>query len=81
MANQRTPRTFSFVIKLWVLDHTRFTLRGRITHVNEAGLDEARDFTRLHEVNSFIGEVLNKNGIQTRASTFWQRWLIFRKRR
>ncbi len=81
MANQRTPRTFSFVIKLWVSDQSQVALRGRITHVNEAGLDEAREFTKLHELNSFIGEVLNKNGIQTRARTFWQRWLIFGKRR
>ena len=82
MANQRTPRTFSFVIKLWKLDQTRFGLRGRITYVNEAGLDEARDFTKLQDVNGFIGEVLNKNGIQTRASTsFWEQWLFSKKRR
>jgi hypothetical protein len=83
MASPREQRkTFSFVIKLWKQDLTRFGLRGRITHVAESGKDEVRDFTRLHEITSFILSILEHQSSQTRVrSSFWKRWSPFKQRR
>jgi hypothetical protein len=75
-------KTFSFVIKLWKQNPTRFGLRGRITHVAEGGKDEVRDFTRLYEITNFISDILEHRSLRTRVrSSFWKRWSPFKQRR